>query len=124
MEYMHVKVHGGGNELDALEEFATALVAIADRDGDKIKALGVKPACLRGVAYGLLCHEKIEELCAMNKYFGDDKELRIAKKLVAMVARTERIYKEDGLRGLIADFAGGVDVEKVEVKDGKVTING
>ena len=41
-----------------------------------------------------------------------------------MVARTERIYKEDGLRGLVADFAGGVDVEKVEVKDGKVTING
>ena len=56
--------------------------------------------------------------------FGADKELRIAKKLVAMVARTERIYKEDGLRGLIADFAGRVDVEKVEVKDGKVTING
>ena len=26
--------------------------------------------------------------------------------LVAMVARAERIYKEDGLRGLIADFAG------------------
>lgn len=124
MEYMHVKVHGGDNELDALEEFATALVAIADRDGDEIKALGVKPARLRGVAYGLLCHEKIEELCVMNKYFGADKELRIAKKLVAMVARTERIYKEDGLRGLIADFAGRVDVEKVEVKDGKVTING
>lgn len=45
MEYMHVKVHGGGNEPDALEEFATALVAIADRDRDEIKALGVKPAC-------------------------------------------------------------------------------
>ena len=73
MEYMHVNVHGGGNKPDALEEFATALVAIADRDGDEIKALGVKPACLRG---------------------------------------------------LIADFAGGVDIEKVEVKDGKVTING
>lgn len=63
MEYMHVNVRGGGNEPDALEEFATALVAIADRDGDEIKALGVKPACLRGVAYGLLCHEKIGELC-------------------------------------------------------------
>lgn len=60
----------------------------------------------------------------MNKHFGADNGLRIAKKLVAMVARTERIYKEDGLRGLIADFAGRVDVEKVEVKDGKVTING
>lgn len=79
MEYMHVNVRGGGNKPDALEEFATALVAIADRDGDEIKALGVKPACLRGVAYGLLCHEKIEELCVMNKYFGADKELRIAK---------------------------------------------
>lgn len=124
MEYMHVNVHVGGNKPDALEEFATALVAIADRDGDEIKALGVNPACLRGVAYGLLCYEKIEKLCVMNKYFGADKEPRIAKKLVAMVARTERIYKEDGLRGLVADFAGGVNVEKVEVKDGKVTING
>lgn len=46
MEYMHVNVHGGGNKPDALEEFATALVAIADRDGDEIKALGVKPARL------------------------------------------------------------------------------
>lgn len=46
MEYMHVNVRGGGNKPDALEEFATALVAIADRDGDEIKALGVKPpAC-------------------------------------------------------------------------------
>lgn len=124
MEYMHVNVRGGSNKLAALDEFATALVAIADRDGDEIKALGVKPSCLRGVAYGLLCHEKIDALCVMNKYFGIDEELRIAKKLVAMVAHTERAYKEDGLRGLIADFAGRVDVEKVEVKDGKVTING
>lgn len=124
MEYMHIKVQVGGDAFEVLDEFATNLILVADEKGAEIGKRGLKPACLRGVAYGLLCHEKIEELCAMNKYFGADKELRIAKKLVAMVARTERIYKEDGLRGLIADFAGGVDIEKVEVKDGKVTING
>lgn len=34
----------------------------------------------------------------------------------------ERIYKLDGPRGVFAELAG-VNIEKVEIKDGEVTIN-
>lgn len=112
MEYMHIKVDGDAFEV--LDEFATNLILDADEKGAEIGKRGLKPAGLRGIAYGLLF--SLELLGA------DAQDLEIYDRIVDSAGRMERIYKLDGPRGVFAELAG-VDIEKVEVKDGEVTIN-
>lgn len=52
----------------------------------------------------------------------DAQDLEIYDRIVDSAGRMERIYKLDGPRGVFAELAG-VNIEKVEVKDGEVTFN-
>lgn len=115
MEYMHIKVQVGGDAFEVLDEFATNLILVADEKGAEIGKSGLKPACLRGIAYGLLLGPKL--------LGADAQDLETYGHIVDSADRMERIYKLDGPRGVFAELAG-VDVEKVEIEDGKVTING
>lgn len=59
MEYMHIKVQVDGDAFEVLDEFATNLILVADEKGAEIGKRGLKPACLRGIAYGLLFSLKL-----------------------------------------------------------------
>lgn len=111
MEYMHIKVQVDGDAFEVLDEFATNLILVADEKGAEI---GLKPACLRGIAYGLLFSLKL--------LGADAQDLEIYDRIVDSAGRMERIYKLDGPRGVFAELAG-VNIEKVEIEDGEVTIN-
>lgn len=115
MEYMHIKVQVDGDALEALDEFATNLILVADEKGAEIGKRGLKPACLRGIAYGLLLGPKL--------LGADAQDIEIHDRIVDSAGRMERIYKLDGPRGVFAELAG-VDIEKVEIRDGEVVING
>lgn len=114
MEYMHIDVQVGGDAFEVLDEFATNLICLADEDGAEIGKRGLKPACLRGIAYGLLYSVKL--------LGADAQDLEIYDRIVDGAGRMERIYKLDGPRGVFAELAG-VDIEKVEINDEGVTIN-
>ena len=114
MEYMHIDVQVGGDAFEVLDEFATNLICLADEDGAEIGKRGLKPACLRGIAYGLLFGPKL--------LGADAQDLEIYDRIVDSAGRMERIYKLDGPRGVFAELAG-VDIEKVEINDEGVTIN-
>ena len=114
MEYMHVKAQVDGDAFEVLDEFATNLIFVADEKGAEIGKRGLKPACLRGIAYGLLFSLKL--------LGADAQDLEIYDCIVGSAGRMERIYKLDGPRGVFAELAG-VNIEKVEIKDGEVTIN-
>lgn len=114
MEYMHIKVQVDGDAFEVLDEFATNLICLADEDGAEIGKKGLKPACLRGIAYGLLY--------SMKLLGADAQDLEIYDRIVDSAGRMERIYKLDGPRGVFAELAG-VNIEKVEIKDGEVVIN-
>ena len=114
MEYMHIKVQVDGDAFEVLDEFATNLIPVADEKGADIEKRRLKPACLRGIAYGLLFSLKL--------LGADAQDLEIYDRIVDSAGRMERIYKLDGPRGVFAELAG-VNIEKVEIKDGEVAIN-
>lgn len=114
MECMHIKGRVGGDAFDVLDEFATNLICLADKDGAEIGKRGLKPACLRGIAYGLLYSVKL--------LGADSQDPEVYDFIVGSAGRMERIYKLDGPRGVFAELEG-VDIEKVEVNDGEVTFN-
>lgn len=114
MEYMHIKVQVGGDAFEVLDEFATNLILVADEKGAEIGKRGLKPACLRGIAYGLLYSVKL--------LGSDSQDPEVYDSIVGSAGRMERIYKLNGPRGVFAELAG-VNIEKVEIEDGEVTIN-
>ena len=114
MEYMHIKVQVDGDAFEVLDEFATNLILIADEKGAEIGKRGLKPACLRGIAYGLLFGPKL--------LGADSQDAEVYDSIVGSAGRMERIYKLNGPRGVFAELAG-VDIEKVEINDEGVTIN-
>ena len=114
MEYMHIDVQVGGDAFEVLDEFATNLICLADEDGAEIRKRGLKPACLRGIAYGLLYSVKL--------LGADSQDPEVYDSIVGSAGRMERIYKLNGPRGVFAELAG-VDIEKVELNDEGVTIN-
>lgn len=114
MEYMHIKVQVDGDAFEVLDEFATNLICLADEDGAEIGKRGLKPACLRGIAYGLLYSVKL--------LGADAQDSEVYDRIVGSAGRMERIYKLNGPRGVFAELAG-VDIEKVEINDEGVTIN-
>lgn len=114
MEYMHIDVQVGGDAFEVLDEFATNLILVADEKGAEIGKRGIKPACLRGIAYGLLYSVKLLGADAQDSEAYDS--------IVGSAGRMERIYKLNGPRGVFAELAG-VDIEKVEINDEGVTIN-
>lgn len=114
MEYMHIDVQVGGDAFEVLDEFATNLILVADEKGAEIGKRGIKPACLRGIAYGLLYSVKLLGADAQDSEAYDS--------IVGSAGRMERIYKLNGPRGVFAELAG-VDIEKVEINDEGVTIS-
>lgn len=114
MEYMHIKVQVNGDAFEVLDEFATNLILVADEKGAEIGKRGLKPACLRGIAYGLLYSVKL--------LGSDSQDPEVYDSIVGSAGRMERINKLNGPRGVFAELAG-VNIEKVEVNEGEVTFN-
>jgi hypothetical protein len=114
MEYMHIDVQVGGDAFEVLDEFGHEPYLPRRRGWRRDRERGLKPACLRGIAYGLLYSVKL--------LGADSQDSEVYDSIVGSAGRMERIYKLDGPRGVFAELAG-VDIEKVEINDEGVTID-